>query len=250
MKLNDKVAIVTGAGAGLGRKIALKLAEEGAKLLIVARNLERLEQTKRKIQGKGVPAISAKVDVSVEQDTLEMVNIAIKEFGAIDILVNNAAIGFRSRRPFYEISPEEWDSVMATNIKGYWQCIKAVFPYMKKQGRAKIINIASNTFFLGSRGFAHYVATKGAIIGLSRAVASEVGSYGICVNVVAPGFIANEAGMALMGGDISKYDVEGHCIKRAGMPEDVVGVVVFLASGESDFITGQTIVIDGGRVMR
>ena len=248
-RLDGKVAIVTGAARGLGRAIALKLGEEGAKLLIVTRgNLQGLEETKEMIRAKGGQVTSAKVDISIEKDTLEMASLAIKKFGRIDILVNNAATGL-VKKIFFEISTEEWDEIMATNVRGTWQCIKAVFPHMKKQGKGKIVNIVSDAFFTGSRDYAHYVITKGAIIGMTRAIARDVGDYAICVNALAPGFLANEAGLAYIGGDISKFDVKPQCIKRVGMSEDVGGAVVFLSSDESDFISGQTIVIDGGRVM-
>jgi len=138
---------------------------------------------------------------------------------------------------------------MAVNIRGVWLCSKAVFPQMKKQNKGKIINIASETFLTGSHGFAHYVTSKGGVIGLTRAVAREVGDYGICVNVAVLGFLGDEAGLGLIGGDLRNYDVKPNCIKRVGMPEDVVGTIAFLASDESDFITGQIILIDGGRVM-
>lgn len=248
-KLDGKAGIVTGAARGLGRAIAVKLAEEGAKLLIVTRrNLQGLEETKKLVQAKGGQVICAKVDISIEKDTLEMANLAVKEFGRIDILVNNAATGIE-RKQFFEVSAEEWDRIMATNVRGPWQCIKAVFPHMKKQGKGKIINIVSDTFFTGSPAFVHYIVTKGAIIGLTRSIARDVGDYGICVNAVAPGFLANEAGLAQLGGDISKYDVSPLCIKRVGMSEDAVGAVAFLASDESDFISGQTIIVNGGKVM-
>jgi NAD(P)-dependent dehydrogenase (short-subunit alcohol dehydrogenase family) len=245
--LNGKVAIITGASRGLGRAIALKFAEEGAKLLVVDINMQGLEETKKLVEGKGTRAVVACVDTSKEEDTLRMADLAVKEFGGIDILVNNAAIGIE-RKAFFEISTEEWDRVMAVNLRGYWLCVKAVFPHMKNKGKGKIINIASESFFTGSHGFAHYVASKGGVIGLTRALAREVGDYEICINVVAAGFLANETGLALVGGDKSKYDVKPNCIKRVGTPEDVVGAVTFFASNESDFITGQTIIVDGGRV--
>jgi 3-oxoacyl-[acyl-carrier protein] reductase len=165
-------------------------------------------------------------------------------------LVNNAAIGIDKGKTFFELSQEEWDSVMAVNIKGYWLCVKAVFPHMKNKGMGKIINIVSDTFFTGSSGgFVHYVTSKGGIIGMTRSLARELGAYGIHINAVAPGFLANEAGLALIGGDASKYDLKPHCIKRIGTSEDAVGAVTFFASNESDFITGQTLIVDGGKVM-
>ena len=175
-------------------------------------------------------------------------DLAMREFGGIDVLVNNAAIGME-RKPFFEISSAEWDSVMAVNLKGYWLCIKAVYPHMRKRGKGKIINITSESFFTGSHDLVAYVTTKGGIVGMTRALARELGDYGINVNAVAVGFMANEVGLALIGGDKSKYDVGPNCIKRVGMPDDVVGVVTFLACDESAFITGQTILVDGGRVM-
>jgi len=247
-RLEGKVAIITGASRGLGRAIAQKFAVERAKLVLCARNQARLEETLKQVEELNGQAVIMTGDVSKEEDTLRIADLAVREFGGIDILVNNAAIGIE-RKPFFEISTEEWDRVMAVNLRGYWLCTKAVFPYMKKKGRGSIINITSEAFFTGSHGFVHYVTTKGGIIGMTRALARELGDYGINVNAVAPGFLANEAGLALIGGDMSKYDVKPNCIKRVGMPEDVVGIVTFLATEESNFITGQTILVDGGRAM-
>lgn len=245
-RLEGKRAIITGAARGLGRAIALKFAEEGARLLLV--DIAGLEETRKMIEAKGAIVFTERIDVSNEADTQRMAEMAIKNLGGIDILVNNAAVGIY-RKPFYELSSEEWDRVMAVNVKGYWLCAKAVFPCLKDQKKGKIINIASNTFFTGSTTFAHYAASKGGVIGLTRALARDLGDFNICVNAVAPGFLANEVGLALIGGDVSKYDVKQMCIKRVGTVDDVVGAVTFLASDESDFITGQVIVVDGGRVM-
>jgi 3-oxoacyl-[acyl-carrier protein] reductase len=247
-RLDGQVAIITGAARGLGKAIAMKLAHEGAKLMMIDRNMLGLEETKKSIEARGGRAAVASADTSKEEDTLRMADLAVKEFGGIDILVNNAAIGIE-RKPFFEISTVEWDRVMAVNLKGYWLCVKAVFPHMKNKQRGKIINVTSDTFFTGSHGFAHYVSSKGGIIGLTRALARELGDYGIRISAVAPGFLANETGLALIGGDKSKYDVTPNCIKRVGISEDVVGAVTFLASDESDFITGQIIVVNGGRIL-
>ena len=247
-RLDGQVAIITGASRGLGRAIAIKLAEEGAKLLIIDKNMLGLEETKKLVEAQGGQAAVAHVDTSKEEDTLRMADLAVKEFGGIDILVNNASIGIE-RKAFFEISTEEWDRVMAVNLRGYWLCVKAVFPNMKNKQKGTIINITSDTFFTGSHGFAHYVSSKGGIIGLTRALARELGDYGIRISAVAPGFLANETGLALIGGDKSKYDVKPNCIKRVGVSEDIVGAVTFLASDESDFITGQIIVVNGGRIL-
>lgn len=247
-RFDGQVAIITGASRGLGRAIAFKLAGEGADLLAVDMNMEGLEETKKLVEAQGGRARFARVDVSREEDTIGMADLAVKELGGIDILVNNAATGI-DRKPFYEITVEEWERVLGVNLKGYWLCVKAVFPHMKEKQKGKIINITSDTFFTGSHDFAHYVSSKGGIIGLTRALARELGDYGININAVAPGFLANEAGLAVLGGDISKYDVKPNCIKRVGTSEDIVGAVAFLASKESDYITGQIIAVNGGRIL-
>jgi NAD(P)-dependent dehydrogenase (short-subunit alcohol dehydrogenase family) len=182
------------------------------------------------------------------KDTSAMAEAAVKAFGKVDILVNNAAIydGLK-RKPFYEIDPDEWDLVMRVNVKGAFLCTRGVFPYMKNQGYGKIINIASEVFFTGSHGFAHYVASKGGIIGMTRALAIELGPHGIRINCVAPGFTDTEASRGIA--DVTKYDTSKTPLGRVVKPEDLTGAALFLASPESDFITGQTILVDGGRVM-
>ena len=172
----------------------------------------------------------------------------MERFGRIDVLVNNAAYYYGvARKAFTEISLEEWDRMMAVNVKGPWLCTRAVFPNMKERGKGKIINLASEVFFTGSQGFVHYVSSKGGVIGLTRALAIELGPYGICVNAVAPGYTDTEASRTIA--DVSKYDTSRTPLKRLERPEDVVGIVAFLASDESDFITGQTVLVDGGRAM-
>jgi len=248
-RLEGKVAIVTGAGKGLGRAFALKLAEEGARVTVMTRkDIEGLKKTAEEVEARGSEALWLQGDVTKPEDTRRMADETVKRFGRIDILVNNAAFFYGvKRRPFHKIPPEEFDMMLAVNVKGVWLCICAVFPYMKEQRRGKVINLASEVFFTGSHGFVHYVASKGGVIGLTRALAVELGPYGICVNAVAPGFTATEAAATLT--DPSKYDVSRTPLKRLEQPEDVVGIVAFLASDEADFITGQTILVDGGRAM-
>ena len=246
MRLSGKVAIVTGAAKGLGRAFCLGLAREGARIMAV--DIDNLDQTVQMIRSLGGEAEMIQADVAVEGDTKAMAQETLKKFGRLDILLNNAAIyGGLKRKPFFEIDLKEWDLVMNVNVKGAFLATRAVFPFMKEQGSGKIVNLASEVFFTGSIGFAHYVASKGGIIGLTRALAVELGPYNICINCIAPGFTDTEASRGIA--DVSKYDVSKTPLKRLGKPEDLVGAALFLASPESDFITGQTLLIDGGRAM-
>jgi NAD(P)-dependent dehydrogenase (short-subunit alcohol dehydrogenase family) len=249
MRLSGKAAVVTGAAKGLGRAFCLGLAREGARILAVTRkDLENLEQTVQMVRSLGGEAEGFQADVAVEADTLAMAREALQKFGQIDILINNAAIydGIK-RQPFTEIDLREWDLVMNVNVKGAFLAARAVFPSMKDRGYGKIVNLASEVFFTGSHGFAHYVTSKGGIIGLTRALAVELGPHHICINCIAPGFTDTEASRGLA--DVAKYDVSKTPLRRLEKPEDLVGAAVFLASPESDFITGQTLLIDGGRAM-
>lgn len=249
MRLKDKVAIVTGGAKGLGRAFAVTLAQEGVSVMVVTRrDMANLEETVKRIHDLGGKAALYQADVTREEDTLAMAEATVKSFGKIDILVNNAAIydGIK-RKPFYEIDLDEWDLLMTVNVKGAFLATRAVFPYMQKQGFGKIINLASEVFFTGSHGFAHYVASKGGIIGLTRALAVELGPHNICINCIAPGFTDTEASRNLA--DVTKYDISKTPLKRLEKPEDLTGAALFLASPESDFMTGQTLLISGGRAM-
>jgi NAD(P)-dependent dehydrogenase (short-subunit alcohol dehydrogenase family) len=246
MRLSGKVAIVTGAAKGLGQAFCLGLAREGARVMAV--DIDDLEKTVKMIRSMGGEAEMIQADVAVEGDTKAMAQETINKFGRLDILLNNAAIyGGLKRKPFFEIDLKEWDLVMNVNVKGAFLATRAVFPFMKDRGYGKIVNLASEVFFTGSSGFPHYVASKGGIIGLTRALAVELGPYNICINCIAPGFTDTEASRGIA--DVSKYDVSKTPLKRLGKPEDLVGAALFLASPESDFITGQTLLIDGGRAM-
>ncbi len=249
MRLKNRVAIITGGAKGLGRAFALKMAEEGAKVLVVTRkDTDNLQKTVRQVQTMGGQADLFQADVTSPEDMQAMAEAAVKAFGRIDILVNNAAVyeGIK-RKPFHEITPQEWDLVLTVNVKGAFLATRAVFPYMRGQGYGKILNLASEVFFTGSHGFAHYVASKGGIIGLTRALAVELGPHNICINCLAPGFTDTEASRGLA--DVSKYDTSKTPLRRLEKPEDLTGTAVFLASAESDFMTGQTLLVDGGRAM-
>jgi NAD(P)-dependent dehydrogenase (short-subunit alcohol dehydrogenase family) len=251
-RLLGKVAIVTGAGQGLGRACSLGLAKEGARVVAVDKNLISAEETQRRVQKAGGQAVAVLADVSDFAQTEIMAKAALDVFGRIDILVNNA--GIYPHKPWYEITLDEWNRVLAVNLTGIFLCTKAVFPIMKGQGYGKIINISSSTFLDGSPEMLHYVTTKGGVIGFTRSLAREVGVHGIRVNAITPGLTQTEGmkGLIAQGdfrSEIAEYVVTQRCLKRHQEPEDLVGTLVFLASPESDFITGQTINVDGGRFM-
>lgn len=248
-RLENRVAIITGGARGLGRLFGVTMAAEGAKIVVVDILEKAVRDTAQEIKEKGGEALALKVDVTSEKETLVMAEKAIKEFGRIDILINNAAMFYKiGRRPFMEVSPEEWDKLMAINLKGPFLCARAVFPKMKEQRKGKIINLSSEAAFTGSKGLIHYTTSKGGIISFSRSLAAEVGQYGICVNAMAPGLTDTEAGRTLLN-ESKKYDISRTPLGRLEHPEDLVGAMIFLASDESDFITGQALVIDGGRYM-
>ena len=251
LRLKDKVAIITGGAYGIGRAFCLGMADEGAKIVISDINLEAASATVKEIEAKGGEAMALKTDVSIPEDTMEMAKKTVERFGKIDILINNAAVVFREKLtwgPFYELDLAEWDRVMAVNLKGPFLCIRAVFPYMKKQGGGKIINIASGTFFSGPAPIPHYVASKGGVIGLTRSLSTALGQYNINVNCIAPGRTLNEDPDDKEAVKICEQRAAFRSLKRIEYPEDLVGAAIFFASSDSDFITGQTLVVDGGDV--
>ena len=248
MRLKDKVVIVTGGARGIGRAYGLAVAAEGAKVVVA--DVADGKPALKEIEGLGAQALVVECDVSREADTLRLATETLAQFGRIDVLVNNAALyGSLKRRPFMEIPIEEWDRVMAVNLRGLFLCARAVFPAMKAQGKGKIINIASGTFFKGVPHYIHYTTSKGGVVGFTRSLARELGDFGIRVNAIAPGFTLsgeNEKNMPEAG---REANVRMRMLKRAEVPGDVVGTLVFLASDDSDFITGQTIVVDGSGVV-
>ncbi len=247
-RLDGRVAIVTGAGRGLGRIFCIGLAREGAKVLAADKDTGGLGETVQKIREAGSEGEQLQVDVTSRDETESMAKFTKDRLGSIDILINNAALyGGLKRTDFWEINEQEWDTLMSVNVKGTWQAVRAVFPYMKEQGKGKIVNIASEVFFTGSHGFVHYVASKGAIVGLTRALAIELGPYNICINAIAPGFTDTEGSRTIA--DVTKYDTSRTPLRRLGAAEDIVGAALFFSSDEADFITGQTMLVDGGRAM-
>jgi NAD(P)-dependent dehydrogenase (short-subunit alcohol dehydrogenase family) len=245
MRLVGRVAIVTGGARHIGAAYCRQLAAEGAAIVIA--DILDGELVAEEIRSRSGRALALQIDVSKEEDTIRMAAEAVKAFGRIDILVNNAAIFINiQRHPFYEITSDEWDRVSAVNIKGPFLCAKAVFPQMKEQKYGKIINISSSTAYWGTPNFLHYVASKAALIGMTRSLAREVGEYGICVNAIAPGLVEHEGQNAPK--ILTELQLKARSIKRLETPEDLFGTVIFLASSDSDFMTGQTIVVDGGSV--
>jgi 3-oxoacyl-[acyl-carrier protein] reductase len=245
-RLEGKVAIVTGGARGLGKAYCLRMVEEGAKIAVADILEKEMEETVSQIKAKGGEAIAIKTDVTSEADTKRMAEETIKKFGRIDILVNSAGYYYGiARKPFDEVSLEEWDKAMVVNAKGTWLCCRAVFPQMKKQGKGKILNVATEAFFAPTKGMIHYTASKAAVIGITRVLAGELGQYNICVNVIAPGVIDTEATRTYI--DVEKMSTSSIPMGRLGVPADIVGSVVFFTSDDSDFISGQTLMIGGAR---
>ncbi len=245
-ELIDKVVIITGAAGGLGREFALGFAAEGAKVVAADLALDGIEETVLMVKQAGGDGIAVKMDVTSKESAEMLASEAVKAFGRIDVLINNAAIyATLKRAKFTEIDPDDWDRVMNVNVKGAWLCSAAVYPHITQPG-GSIINIASATVFSGSPLWMHYVASKSAVIGMTRVMAREVGATGVTVNTIAPGFTLTDASLSLLE-DAQNYGVDRGALKRASQPEDIVGTAIFLASNKASFVTGQTIVVDGGK---
>lgn len=251
MRLKGVVIIVTGSATGIGKSYAQALAQEGAKVVVADINGPEAKKVSDSIIQGGGDSIDVQVDVSVEGGASRIAREAIEHFNKIDVLINNAAIykGIRYK-PFDQVSIEEWERMMRVNVRGSWLCAKAVFPYMKKQMKGKVVNISSSSYFVGAAGLVHYVASKGAIIGLTRALARELGQYNITVNCLAPGYTLSESSVELNPSEsFNKQMAEWRSLRRNEYPEDLTGTMVYLCSSDSDFLTGQTILVDGGRTM-
>ncbi len=249
-RLAGKTAVVTGAAQGIGAAFAQGLAREGAKVAIW--DVDPGDGVVDQIRERHGQALAVIADVADEASVEAAIAATITAFGGIDILVNNAALFTQiQRKPVTEISVAEWDRVMAVNIRGSWLCCKHAIAHMRKAGGGKIINISSGRALKGKGFFLHYDASKAAILGMTRSLARELGEDKICVNTIAPGSTMSENVLKRqnwMGGGPDQA-LQSRALKRLEVPEDIVGACIFLASSESDFITGQTLVVDGGSAM-
>jgi 3-oxoacyl-[acyl-carrier protein] reductase len=247
-----RVAIVTGGASGIGAAYCSGLADAGALVAIVDRDEVMLERTQGRLARGGFDVLPIVGDVTKRDSMLEMAAQVQARWGRIDVLVNNAAM--TAAAPYDQITESAWDSMYAVNVKGMWLATLAVIPIMKAQGKGKIINIGSQTFFSGWPHYLHYVGTKGAVIGMTRALAIEVGPLGIRVNCLCPGLTMTEKALvdveqSIRPGQVDVWvdeHVAGQCIKHPGYPEDLIGPLLYLASDASDFMTGQTMLVDGG----
>jgi 3-oxoacyl-[acyl-carrier protein] reductase len=248
-RLDGRVIIVTGGALGIGRAYCGGFAREGAKVVIADIDGPAGVRAAAELAEGGADALAVTTDVADQASTENMARATQERFGRIDGLVNNAAIAIRVPKiegPIEEITVEDWDRVMGVNLRGTFLCCRAVIGHMKEREYGKIINISSSTFFSG-RTTAHYVASKGGVIAFTRVLAREVGDWNITVNSIAPGLTASETEKTPM----ERYEVRvpHRAIKRVEQPEDLVGAAIFLMSSESDFMSGQTMAVDGGAVM-
>jgi len=246
MRLEGKVALVTGGGRGIGREIALLFAKEGSDIVIWDVNLTDAQKTCQDIQTLGRKTSAEQVDVTDYTKVEEALNKILDKFGKIDILVNNA--GITKDNLLLRMSEPEWDAVINVNLKGSFNCTKAVSRSLIKQRSGKIINIASIIGIIGNAGQANYSASKAGIIALTKTAAKELAARNINVNAVAPGFIQTEM-TARLPEELKEKMLSNIPLGKLGLPNDVANVCLFLASNEADYITGQTIVVDGGMVM-
>jgi 3-oxoacyl-[acyl-carrier protein] reductase len=245
--LTNKVAIVTGASRGIGKAIALRLAQDGASVVVTATRLESANNTAGEIEKLGRKSVPLAIDVSQYSEAEHLIKTTLEHFAKIDILVNNA--GVTQDNLLVRMSQDEWDKAIAVNLKGTFNCIRAATKTLMKQRQGKIINITSVVGIIGNAGQANYCASKAGIIGLTKSVARELALRNIQVNAVAPGFIETDMTHNL-GEEVRKDLVHAIPLGRIGQPEDVAAVVAFLASANADYITGQVINVDGGMVMQ
>jgi 3-oxoacyl-[acyl-carrier protein] reductase len=252
MRLKDKAAIITGAAHGIGKAYARRFAEEGARVVIADIDAAGGEATAKAISDSGGSAWSRPTDVRSFANIQGLIQETVKRYGRIDVLLNNAAIYVTQKLwkgPVEELALEEWDRVIEVNLTGVFLCSKATIPIMKQQKSGKIINIASGTFFSGSGDMPHYTTAKGGVVALTRVMARQLGEWGINVNCMTPGSTMSEESVSDEVLKRRQGSIEKRAFRRIETPADIVGTAVFLASSDSDFITGQLLVVEGGGIM-
>lgn len=249
-QMDGKVVIVTGGGTGIGKVYSQRLAEGGARVVLADIAAEQAEKTAAGIRDAGGEAMAIATDVTDPDAVQAMVDKTIEIWGRVDGLINNASMmSVLPRDDWFKIPVEQWDAVMAVNLKGIFLCCRAVYPHMQAQGGGRIVNISSSRVWEGNPNRLHYTTSKAGVIGLTRALAREVGDDKIAVNAVTPGFTLSETQVASSSSNYMGGKDDGKCFKRPQVPDDLVGTVIFLLSDAAAFITGQTINVDGGTYM-
>ena len=249
MRLKSKVAIVTGAGTGIGQAIAERLAGEGA--AVVVADIRGADKVARGLSSQGAQALACETDVSSEAAVAAMVERTVAEWGRVDVLVNNAAIAATLKlTPFEELTVSEWQRVLAVNTLGPFLCVRAVAPHMRRQRSGRIVNITSGRAITGAPYMLHYVASKGALMSMTRSLAHELGGDFVTVNAVSPGYTLSEGNLAnqAFAEKHRAAAIESRALPRDAYPQDIVGAVAFLASDDAAFISGQILAVDGGSV--
>ncbi len=252
MRLQDKVTVITGAGHGIGKAYARRFAEEGAQVVIADIHKQAGQSVAAALCDSGLSAWARTTDVRDYKSIEGLVHDTLQRFGRIDVLLNNAAIYVTEKLwkgPVEELALEEWDRVMEVNLKGVFLCCRAIIPVMKTQKSGKIINIASGTFFSGTGNMPHYTTSKGGVIALTRVMARQLGQWGINVNCMTPGSTMSEEVITDEVRRRRESSVRGRAFNRIELPEDITGTALFLASPDSDFMTGQLLVVEGGGIM-
>jgi 3-oxoacyl-[acyl-carrier protein] reductase len=252
MRLKDKVTIITGAAHGIGKAYARRFAEEGAHVVIADVDGAGGEATAKALLAAGGSAWARATDVTQFSNVEGLMRETVAKFGKVDVLLNNAAIYVTQKLwkgPVEELALEEWDRVIEVNLKGVFLCSKAAIPIMKRQKSGKIINIASGTFFSGSGNMPHYTTAKGGVVALTRVMARQLGEFGINVNCMTPGSTMSEESVSEEVRKRREGSMDKRAFRRVETPADIVGTALFLASSDSDFVTGQLLVVEGGGIM-